>query len=114
MNIADIFVLPSLSEGAANAAMEASASGLPVIATAVGEVPEIIVPGVTGELVEPKDVDGLVNALEKLIGNLPLARKMGEVGRKRMVEKYTWGKICQAIETEYGKVIAGFKAGSAR
>jgi len=114
MNIADIFVLPSLAEGAANVAMEASASGLPVIATAVGEVPEIIVNGVTGELVEPRDVNGLAYALEKLISNPSLAEKMGEAGRKRIEEKYTWEKICGAVESEYQKVIDRFKAESKR
>jgi glycosyltransferase involved in cell wall biosynthesis len=114
MNIADIFILPSLSEGAANVAMEASASGLPIIATAVGEVPEIIVKGVTGELVEPRDVDGLAYALEKLISNPLAAKKMGEAGRKRMEEKYTWEKICGALESEYRKVIDRFKAESTR
>jgi glycosyltransferase involved in cell wall biosynthesis len=114
MNIADIFVLPSLSEGAANVAMEASASGLPVIATVVGEVPEIIVKGVTGELVEPRDVDGLAYALEKLIGNPSLAKKMGRAGRKRIEEKYTWEKICVALESEYSKVIARSKLANTR
>jgi glycosyltransferase involved in cell wall biosynthesis len=109
MNIADVFVLPSLSEGAANVAMEASASGLPVIASAVGEVPEIIAQDVTGELVQPKDVDGLAYALEKLISNLPLAKQMGRAGRKRMEEKYNWDRICEAVEREYGKVIERFK-----
>jgi glycosyltransferase involved in cell wall biosynthesis len=114
MNIADIFVLPSLSEGAANVAMEASASGLPVVATAVGEVPEIVVNGVTGELVNPGDADGLADALEKLLNDPSIAKQMGEAGRKRMAEKYTWEKICGALESEYGKVIDRFKTESKR
>lgn len=114
MNIADIFVLPSLSEGAANVVMEASASGLPVIATAVGEVPEIILNGVTGELVEPRDVNGLAYALEKLISNPSSASEMGESGRERIEGKYTWEKICDALESEYQKVIERFKAESKR
>jgi glycosyltransferase involved in cell wall biosynthesis len=114
MNIADIFVLPSLSEGAANVAMEASASGLPVIATAVGEVPEIVVNGVTGILVNPGDADGLTDSLEKLLSNPSLAKQMGAAGSKRMAENYTWEKICNALENEYRKVIDRFQAESKR
>jgi len=108
MNIADIFVLPSLSEGAANVAMEASASGLPVIATEVGEVPNIIADGETGILLKPKDVDGLTEALETLIADPSLARNMGKAGRTRMEEKYGWERICQSLEKEYQEVIESF------
>jgi glycosyltransferase involved in cell wall biosynthesis len=105
MNISDIFVLPSLSEGAANVVMEASASGLPVIASEVGEVPLIVLDGETGILVKQKDVKGLVNALKKLIGNPSLAKEMGKAGRKRIEEEYTGDVICGKIEDAYQKVI---------
>jgi glycosyltransferase involved in cell wall biosynthesis len=100
MNISDIFVLPSLSEGAANVVMEASASGLPVIATKVGEVPKIVLDGKTGILVKPRDVDGLVNALKKLIDNPLFAKEMGRLGRKRMEKGYSWDIICKKIDYE--------------
>ena len=105
MNIADIFVLPSLSEGAANVVMEASSSGLPVIATEVGEVPQIVLDGKTGILIKPKDVDGLVSALKKLIDNPLLAKEMGRLGRKRMEKGYSWEIICKKIENKYQEVI---------
>jgi glycosyltransferase involved in cell wall biosynthesis len=109
MNAADIFVLPSLAEGAANVAMEASASGLPVVATSVGEVPRIIADGLTGILVSPRDIDGLADALERLFDNPSLAKTMGKAGRKRMEDNYTWEKICGALEREYQRVIDRFK-----
>jgi len=109
MNISDIFVLPSLSEGAANVVMEASASGLPVIATEVGEVPRIVLDGKTGILVKPKDIDGLVNALKKLIDNPLLAKEMEEAGRKRMEEEYSWDIICKKIENAYQEVIDRYR-----
>lgn len=99
MNISDIFVLPSLSEGVANVVMEASASGLPVIATKVGEVPQIVLDGKTGILIKRKDVDSLVSAIEKLVDNPMLAKEMGEAGRKRMEEEYNWETICRKVET---------------
>ena len=105
MNIAHVFVLTSLSEGAANVVMEASASGLPVVATAVGEVPEIVADGKTGMLVKPKDVNGLVNKLETVINNPALGKKMGEAGRKRMEEKYSWEIICGKLERAYQEVV---------
>jgi len=109
MNIADIFVIPSLSEGAANVAMEASASGLPVIATGVGEVPRIVPDGVTGILTKPKDVNAMAEAMEKLIDNPALARQMGAAGRKRMEEKYDWQIVCEMLEKAYQKVVNRFR-----
>jgi len=105
MNIAHIFVLSSLSEGAANVVLEASASGLPVVATAVGEVPQIVSDGETGLLVKPKDVDGLAKRIETIIHNPLLAKKMGEAGRKRIEQKYSSEIICEKLEKAYQEVI---------
>ena len=109
MNISDIFVLPSLSEGAANVVMEASASGLPVIATKVGEVPRIVLDSKTGILIKLNDVNSLVNALKKLVDNPLLAVKMGEMGRIKIEEEYDWGGICRKIEKFYIEVIEKYK-----
>lgn len=105
MDISDIFVLPSLSEEVPNVVLEASASGLPVVATKVGEVPKIVLDGKTGILVKPKDVDGLYVALKKLIDNPLLAKEMGKAGRKRIEEEYTWEKVCKKNEDAYGNII---------
>jgi len=105
MNLAHVLVLTSLSEGAANVVMEASASGLPVVATAVGEVPSIVADGETGWLVAPKDVDGLVDKLETIINNPLLGKKMGAAGRRRMEQKYSWEIICERLEKAYQEVI---------
>jgi glycosyltransferase involved in cell wall biosynthesis len=101
MKIADMFVLPSLSEGAPNVIKEACASGLPVIATDVGAIPRIIDNGETGILVKPRDVNGLVEALESLIDNPLMAQRMGEMGRKRIMEQYDWKTICNDLEIGY-------------
>lgn len=105
MNISDIFILTSLSEGACNAVLEASASGLPVIATAVGEVPEIISNAETGVLIQPKDVEGVVKSLKKLIENPFIAQKMGKQGRKRIKEKYAEQIIYDKLEHFYSSTI---------
>lgn len=109
MNISDIFVLPSLSEGAPNVIMEASSSGLPVIVSEVGEVPQLVSNGKSGILVKPKDVKGLVIALKKLIDDPLFAKEMGKMGRKKMEEEYSWEVICKKIETAYQNVIDRFE-----
>jgi len=85
--------------------MEASASGLPVVATAVGEVPQIVTDGETGRLVKPKDADGLAKRIEAIINNPLLGKKMGEAGRRRMEQKYSWEIICEKLEKAYQEVI---------
>jgi len=76
------FVLPSLSEGFGRVFIEAMALGKPVIATRVGGVPEIVKDGENGFLIEPKDVNTLVEKLRYLIENPSAATRMGEEGLK--------------------------------
>jgi sugar transferase (PEP-CTERM/EpsH1 system associated) len=93
----DVFVLPSQAEGISNTILEAMASGLPVIATAVGGNPELVLPGVTGQLVPPANSVALADALLCYAGDAALRQKNGLAGRKRaeqvfsldgMVERY--------------------------
>jgi len=111
MRASDIFVLPSLSEGAANVVMEASASGIAVVATDVGGIPEIVEEGVTGLLVKPKDPDGLYSALCELITDPQLAREMGAAGRERMVSRYGWDVVCRQVDENYHRVIERYTRG---
>ena len=80
---ADVFVLSSVHEGLPIALVEALASGLPCVATAVGGVPEVIRDGIEGFLVEPGDVAGLAAAIEKLLGDAELRRNVGARARER-------------------------------
>jgi glycosyltransferase involved in cell wall biosynthesis len=80
---ADIFVLSSLSEGMPISVLEAMAAGLPVVATAVGGLPEVVVEGETGFLVPPDDVGALTRALARLVADCELRRRMGAAGRRR-------------------------------
>jgi glycosyltransferase involved in cell wall biosynthesis len=105
MKTSDIFVLPSLSEGAANVVMEASASGLAVVATDVGEIPSIVRDGATGLLVKPRDSDGLYVALKRLVEDPELVRQMGVAGRKHMEEHYCWDIVCRQVDENYRSVI---------
>jgi glycosyltransferase involved in cell wall biosynthesis len=80
---ADVFALASTSEGLPVSIIEAMAAGLPVVATAVGGVPELVVDGETGVLVPARDVDALARALGRLVRDPELRARLGEAGRKR-------------------------------
>jgi len=81
LNACDAFALASDWEGHPLSLMEAMATGLPVVATAVGGVPEIVEDGVTGLLVPPGDIQALAQALECLIRNPQRRRELGEAAR---------------------------------
>lgn len=73
----DVFVLPSFAENLPMAILEAFARGIPVIATPVGSIPEVVRHGRNGLIVQVGDVDGLADALKQLISNCDLRRKLG-------------------------------------
>ena len=80
---ADVFVLPTLAETFGIAAVEASASGLPVVATRVGGLPDIVADGTTGLLTAPGDARALRSAIERLAGDPTLRTGLGRAARAR-------------------------------
>jgi glycosyltransferase involved in cell wall biosynthesis len=80
---ADLFALASRWEGSPLAVMEAMAARLPVVATAVGEIPELVATGASGILVPPGDLDGLADALGSLAHDVERRRTMGEAAGAR-------------------------------
>lgn len=92
----DYFVLPSLWEGLPMALIEAMASGLPVIATEVSGTRQVMLPGKTGLLVAPGDVDQLRAALMELATNPEAARSMGAAAQQRVIAAFSAHK--QAAE----------------
>ncbi len=84
----DVFALPSRREGFGLVFLEAMAHGKPVVGGAHGGTPEIIEDGVTGLLVPHGDVEQLFGALEKLLTNEPLRRRMGHRARERVSESF--------------------------
>lgn len=89
---ADVFVLPSYNEGMSLAALEALASGLPLVLTKTGGAGDLVDPGVNGFLVDWGDVDALANALRKFYRNPCLMQDMGRVSRLR-AQQYSWPAI---------------------
>ena len=79
----DLLVLPSLSEGLPFVVPEAMAAGLPVVATRVGGIPEAVIEGKTGLLVEPASAHGLQDAIVKMLQDPERMRSMGKAGQAR-------------------------------
>lgn len=92
LSAADVFVLPSFAEGVPVVLMEAMAARLPVVATRVGGVSELVEDGVSGVTVPPGDADSLAAALERMLDDPSGARAMGEAGRRRVVAEFASDK----------------------
>ncbi|MDI9624711.1 MAG: glycosyltransferase family 4 protein [Methanothermobacter sp.] len=105
---ADIFCLPSTmsteSFGIVN--LEAMTCGLPIIASKIGGIPDVIKNGKTGLLVPPKNPDALSDAIIRLLEDTELARKMGYNGKKMVEKNYTWDKVAKITERVYEEVVS--------
>ena len=87
----DVFVLSSRSEGLPISVLEAMAAGLPVVATAVGGLAELVDHGTTGFLVPPGDIDSLARRVEELVDDPALRARMGSAARQRAHEVFDLG-----------------------
>ena len=96
MKEADVLLLTSRYEGAPNVALEAQFSGLPVVATRVGGVEDIVVDGQTGFLCESGDVQGLAEACLALLNDTELARRLGGEAMRRMRDYFTKEQMARA------------------
>jgi glycosyltransferase involved in cell wall biosynthesis len=94
------FVLPSRYEGFGIPFLEAMAYQLPCIGTDTCAIPEIIADGETGYLVRPDDVDQLAEKMVALIEDPARAKAMGEAGRQRFLERFTWDRVASRINEE--------------
>ncbi|MCZ2343983.1 MAG: glycosyltransferase [Bacteroidales bacterium] len=93
---ADLFVLPSHTEGLPNVALEASSAGVPVVATAVGGTPEVVADDETGFLVPPAQPDLLATRIREFLADAALRQRMGAAGRRRMQERFTFSAQADA------------------
>jgi glycosyltransferase involved in cell wall biosynthesis len=87
----NLFCLPSISDPSPTVILEAMSYGLPIIASDVGAVKEMI--GEGGIVIKPKDSEGLYRAVEKISYNPKMLQKMSKVARKRVIETYSWDRI---------------------
>jgi glycosyltransferase involved in cell wall biosynthesis len=94
---ADVVVLPSIPtksgrrEGIPVALMEAMAMGLPVVASAISGIPELVESEHTGLLVPPRDPSALADALQRLIQNREMGHLMGQAGREKVIRRFDLG-----------------------
>ncbi len=101
----DIKVLSSRSEGLPAAIMEAMAVGLPVVATAVGGVPELVQDGLTGLLVPPDDVPALADALATLLTNSSLRQQYGRAAQQRLLTHFALPDKVAELEHTYRRLV---------
>lgn len=97
----DIFALPSRTEGLPISALEAMAQGLPVIATPVGGVPELVEDGRTGILIPVDDPKSLSEAIERLVGESLLRSSMGDAGRRRVAGQFSFDGMLDQYDALY-------------
>ncbi len=109
---ADLFCLPSWGEGMPNVLLEAMACGLPCVATRVGGIPEVLVDGRNGLLVEARDVRALESALSELLQNPDRASVFGQHARKTIQQTFSWRANARAHLEIYRSLLAGTAGGS--
>jgi glycosyltransferase involved in cell wall biosynthesis len=104
LRASDIHISASHTEGFPNNVLEAMCAGLPVVATAVGGVPEMVVNGQTGLLVPARNADEMARALLQLAGDPAQRRSMGEAGRDRVATLFSIEQSAQALQKSYAEL----------
>jgi glycosyltransferase involved in cell wall biosynthesis len=102
---ADVLALPSYCEAMPMAILEGMAAGLPVIATTVGAIGQVVRDGVEGFLVPPGDIEALAGKMVQMARDADLRRRMGEAARKRVAAKYSLEAMARPIEQMYMQII---------
>jgi glycosyltransferase involved in cell wall biosynthesis len=103
---ADLFVMSSVTEGLGSAVLDAMAMGLAVVGTRAGGIPEAVVSGHTGLLVEPGEAQPLAAAMVRLLKNAELRRTYGEGGRLRVTERFGVNRLVEGTLTAYERFAA--------
>jgi glycosyltransferase involved in cell wall biosynthesis len=107
----DAFLLPSVNEGTPVSAIEALASGTPVVANRVGGVPDVVRDGVDGFLIEPGDVEGAAERLARLAHEPALRRQLGESGRERVRARYSVDRLVDDVDRLYRALLDAKRSG---
>jgi glycosyltransferase involved in cell wall biosynthesis len=103
---ADVFVLPSLSEGLPLSVMEAMAAGVPVIGTSIAGVAELVTPGETGLLVPPADAVALTTALRTLLSDPARARALARAAHARALREFGSDRVTHCVSAVYRELLA--------
>jgi teichuronic acid biosynthesis glycosyltransferase TuaC len=105
LSAADLLALPSHNEGLPNAIVEAMACSIPVVATNVGGIPEVVEDKKSGLLIEKGDIDSLTNAIVSLLKDEERRKKMGAYGRSIIEQNFSWQKSAQALRGLYDEIL---------
>jgi phosphatidylinositol alpha-1,6-mannosyltransferase len=106
LRFADVFCRPSRSEGLGSAFLEAMATGVPVVATPVGGIPDFLRHGQNGLLVERPTPERLAATLEELMVDPDLARRVSRAGLELVRDRYRWDRIADEIGELYDELLA--------
>jgi len=109
----EVFVCPSVYEPFGLINLEAMACEVPVVASAVGGILEVVEDGRTGLLVPPAQPEALAGALRRLLDDPARARAMGRAGRARVEAKFSWASVAERTEQVYADAIAEFERAAA-
>lgn len=104
-NSSDVIVSTSVLEGFGLTVLEAMASGKPVIAYGVGAIPELIIDGINGKLVEAGNKSDFLEAMLSFINNPCLIKKIGKNNRKYVFDKFNWKTVALETEKLYGSLL---------
>jgi glycosyltransferase involved in cell wall biosynthesis len=102
----DVFVMSSRYEGLPCAVVEAMRCGLPVVATAVNSVPDLVVPGISGVLVPPARPDLLASAVDGLLDDPTTARRLAREGRQRAGSSFDATELSKVLDEVYSRNLA--------
>lgn len=112
LNLADVFVVPSVHDqegnvdGLPNTALEAMACGKPLVASRVAGIPEVVRDGENGLLVEEKNPAHLAEAIARLLGSPDLAQRMGQANRAKIEQELTWRSVAKRFVEVYEQALA--------
>jgi len=104
---ADVFVMCSVLEGLCTSLLDALALGRPAVGSAVGGIPEVLIDGVTGLLVPPRDPDALAAAILRVLGDRALAARLAAAGRRHVEEKFTVDAMVEGTLGVYRGLVPG-------
>ncbi len=110
LKILNVFVMSSLWEGLSRSLTEAMYIGCPVVATAVGGTPELVIDGVTGILVKPNDVQGIAHGIIDLLNGEKKVNKMCMAARKKVVDNFSSEKMFEHFDQLYQTRLRSLKS----
>ena len=107
-SLAQLVVLPSHTEGSPNVVLEALAAGVPIVATAVGGVPEILSDGLNGRLVPKSDAGAMAGAIAELLADRDLRGRLIQAGRETVSSRHSFAEYSAALVRCYEDALHSF------